>query len=129
MRYPILIARPWQGLFRLFGFSPDRAYAELNEHGLRLRFGTADERIPLAEIAGVARRRWPWYYGLGAKIGPDGGVSYVGSPDGVVRIDFTKPRPMNVWGPFHKSTACSAIASLADAGAFIEDLRRHIGCS
>jgi hypothetical protein len=126
MRYRIKISRPWQALFSLFGFSADRSYVELDRRGLRLHFGTADERIPLAEIAGVERRSWPYFYGLGAKFGPDGGVSYVGSTDGVVRIDFVKPRPMNVWGPFRASSARCAIVSLENADRFIEELRGRV---
>src|SRR5712692_9296780 len=100
MRYPIKISSPWRWLFWLFGFRAANSFAELEGESLRLHFGTADERIPLSEVTRVQRRHWPFYYGLGPKLGPSGGVSYVGSTDGVVQIDFVKPRPMNVWGPF-----------------------------
>jgi hypothetical protein len=123
MRYQIKISRPWQGLFSLFGFSVDGSYVELDGQSLRLVFGTANERIPLVEITGVRRRGWPFYFGLGPKIGPSGGVSYVGSPEGVVQIDFVRPRPMNVWGPFGNSRARCAVVSLEDADRFIEHFR------
>jgi hypothetical protein len=128
MRYPIKISRPWQGLFWLFGFSADGSYVELDGQSLRFHFGTAREQIPLAEIAGVERRHWPVYFGLGPKLGPDGGVSYVGSTKGVVRIDFVSPRPMNVWGPFRASRARCAVVSLENDDQFIEELRGRAEC-
>lgn len=123
MRYPIKIARPWRGLFWLFGISADKSYAEVDGQAVQLHFGTANERIPLAEIAGVARRRWPFVFGFGPKLGPRGGVSYVGSTEGVIQIDFVRPRPMNVWGPIRASRARCAIVSLEHADQFMEDVR------
>jgi hypothetical protein len=126
MRYPIKITPIWRGFFALFGWSKNRSYAAIDGQELRLHFGTADERIPLGEIARVARRRWPPYFGFGAKYGPSGGVSYVGSSEGVVQIDFVHPRPMNVWGPFGASRARCAIVSLEDTEQFIADLQGRI---
>jgi hypothetical protein len=126
MRYPIAITPVWRWLFVLFGWSKDRSYAEIADRELHLNFGTARERIPLVEIAGVAPRRWPFYYGYGAKYGPSGGVSYVGSSRGVVQIDFVNPRPLNVWGPVRNSRARCAIVSLEDADRFIAELRGQI---
>jgi hypothetical protein len=123
MRYPIKISPLWRGFFALFGWSRTRSYAEIAGQELRLKFGGADERIPLDEIAHVGRRSWAFYFGLGAKYGPDGGVSYVGSTEGVVKIDFTRPRPMHVWGLFGASRARCAIVSLESADQFIEELR------
>jgi hypothetical protein len=128
MRYPIAISPTWRGFFRLFGWSADRSYAETEGQELLLRFGTAYERIPLDEIAHVARRRWPFYFGFGAKYGPSGGVSYVGSTEGVVQIDFARPRPLTVWGPFRASRARCAIVSLENADQFSDDLRERIVC-
>jgi hypothetical protein len=64
MRYLITISRPWQGLFWLFGFSAGSSYVELDAESLHIHFGTAHECLPLAEIANVERRRWPFFYGL-----------------------------------------------------------------
>jgi hypothetical protein len=127
MRYPIRISPLWLGLFALFGFPKKRSYAEIDGQALHFHFGTAHERIPIGEITSIAPRRWPLYFGLGAKYGPDGGVAYVGSREGVVQIDFAQPRPMNVWGPFHASHARCVIVSIEDADRFIADLRERIG--
>jgi hypothetical protein len=126
MRYPIKITPVWGWLFTLFGWTKNRSYAEIDGQELLLNFGTARERIPLAEIAGVAPRRWPPYFGFGAKYGPSGGVAYVGSSVGVVQIDFARPRPMNVWGPFRASQARCAIVSLENADQFIAALRSRL---
>src|SRR5688500_12179973 len=75
MRFAFSFSRPWRPLFGLFGFRPESSVGELAPDALHLRFGTACESVPLDQIAGVSRRRWPFYYGLGAKLGPDGGVS------------------------------------------------------
>ena len=127
MRYPIAIVPLWRWLFVLFGYSADRAYVELTAAELHLRFGTADEHIPLTEIAQIARRRWPLHYGYGAKYGPNGGVSYVGSREGVVQIDFVQPRPLNVWGPLGASQARCVTVSLEDAERFLGAARERLG--
>lgn len=126
MRYPIAIVPIWRWLFAMFGWSARRSYAEVGQEGVRLHFGTADEQIPFAEIANIAPGHWPRYYGYGAKYGPKGGVSYVGSSAGVVQIDFVRPRSMNVWGPFGASQARCAIVSLENADQFIAEVRQHL---
>ena len=122
MRFPIRISAPWRPLFALFGFHAPSSVIELDDEAVRLRFGTAYETVPLAEIAGASVRRWPFYYGLGPKLGPDGGVSYVGSTEGVVRIDFVAPRTMSVWGPFRTSKARCVNVSLEDPDGFLAAL-------
>jgi len=123
MRYPIKISSVWKPLFTIFGFRSKSSYVELEDDALKLRFGTASETIPLEDIADVSRAAWPFYYGLGPKLGPKQGVAYVGSTDGVVRIDFAKPHAMNVWGPFRRSKAHCVTLSLEDAEGFIDALR------
>lgn len=127
MRYPSTITPIWRWFFALFGWTRSRTYAAINADALQLRFGTADEHIPFAEIASVGPGRWARYYGFGAKYAPQGGVAYVGSTVGVVQIDFVRPRPMNVWGPFASSQARCAIISIENADQFIAELRERIG--
>ncbi len=123
MRYPIKIAASVRPLFAAFGFSRASSYVELEGGALAFRFGTADEVVPLVDVAGAARARWPFYYGLGPKLGPKGGVAYVGSLEGVVTVTFASPRPMNVWGPFRRARARAVTVSLEDADAFLDALR------
>ncbi len=126
MRFPISISTFWSPLMRLFGFGGERAYVELDDEAITFRYGTATERVPFSEVASVGPRDWPFYYGLGAKIGPDRGVAYVGSLDGVVQVRFTSPRPMNVWGPFRAKTAHCVTLSVEDPEAFTAALGARI---
>lgn len=119
MRFAFSFSKTWRPLFAVFGFRPASSVVELTADALHFRFGTACESVPLDQIASVSRRRWPFYYGLGAKLGPDGGVSWVASGDGVVRVDFVAPRALNVWGPFRRDDARCVIVSLEDPDGFI----------
>lgn len=123
MRYPIKIASALKPLFSLFGFSSGSSYVELEGGVVTFRFGTASEAVPLRDVAEAARARWPLYYGLGPKLGPKGGVAYVGSTEGVVEVTFASPRLMNVWGPFRRAKARSVTVSLEDAEGFLGALR------
>ena len=126
MRFPISISAAFRPLFALFGFRARSSYVELEDDALVFRFGTAHERVPLSAVAGVGRTRWPFYYGLGAKLGPDEGVAYVGSMKDVVRVDLRAPQPMNVWGPFARAAARNVIVSVEDGDGFIAALQRAI---
>lgn len=126
MRYPISVSTLWSPLLRLFGFAGKNAYVELDERTLTFRFGSTEETVPLTAIDGVARFSWPAYYGLGAKLGPDAGVAYVSSLDGVVQVRFSAPRPMKVWGPFRTSKAECVTVSLEHPDVFIEALEAAI---
>lgn len=121
MRYPIHISTISKPVLKLFGMGG--SYVELTADALLFHFGTAHERVPLAEVAEVSRRKWPLYYGIGARIVPGQGVGYVGSTEGVVQIRFANPRPMNVWGPFRLSAAESVSVSLEHPDVFIDALR------
>lgn len=126
MRFSISVSTFWGPFMRLFGFGGERAYVELDDEAITFRYGTATERVPLSEIESVGPRAWPFYYGLGAKIGPDHGVAYVASLDGVVQVRFTSPRPMNVWGPFRTSKARCVTLSLEDPEGFMAALGARI---
>lgn len=123
MRYAIKISPVWKPLFTVFGFSQKSSYIELDNGSLHFNFGTASETVPIEQVADVVHASWPFFYGLGAKLGPKGGVSYVGSMDGVVRVELTEPRPMNVWGPFATKKAKCVTVSVEEPDAFIEAVR------
>lgn len=123
MRFAIKISSVLKPLFVVFGFSPKSSYVELDDGALTFHFGTAHETIPLEDVADVGYGHWPLYYGLGAKLGPKNGVAYVGSYDGVVELQLSRPHEMNVWGPFRRSKSRCVIVSLEDADGFIEAVR------
>lgn len=126
MRYDIAISAPWRPLFSLFGFKARDSYVEIDDDALTFSFGTAHERVPLSRVSGARTRHWPLYYGLGAKLGPDRGVAYVGSTKGVLKIEFKQPVPMNVWGFFRASKAECAIVSLEDPEGFTRALEAKL---
>ena len=127
MRYPIKISSAWQPMFAIFGFSANSSYVEVDDGELTLCFGTAKETVPLENVANVVQRRWPLFFGLGPKLGPDGGVAYVGSTDGVLQIWFKEPIAMNVWGPFRHSKAKCVTISLHDPAGFKRALEEKLG--
>lgn len=120
MRFPIRLPEPFPPMSWLFGFRDGSSYVELDERGLRFCYGTADERVPLQEIGRVHPDTWPLEFGLGARTGPEDTVAYVGSAHGVVRVEFLRPRPMNVWGAFELPNARAAVVSLEDPSAFLD---------
>lgn len=124
MRFPIKVAKGWGPLFSMFGMSPRSSYVDVRDDVVEFNFGTANEVVPIAEIGEIVDRNWPLLYGLGAKLGPDDGVSYVGSRSGVVQVRFTKPRRMDVWGPVKKSDARCVTLSLADPDGFRQALEK-----
>ena len=124
MRFPIRISAPWRPLFRVFGFRPEEAYLELEDGSLTVRFGTADEVIPLGDVDRVETRRWPFFYGLGPKLDFASGVAYVGSTEGVIRLWLRHPRRMNVWGPFRRSETRAVTVSLEDPDGFVAAFER-----
>lgn len=126
MRFAIRIATAWRPLFALFGFRPESSYVELDDQSLVVSFGTAKESIPLQKIAGASRRNWPFFYGLGPKLGPKGGVSYVGSTSDVVEIRLAEPCELNVWGPFRRKNARCVTVSIENADAFVDALQTAI---
>lgn len=127
-QFSIAISRALGPLFHVFGFRRAASTIDVEADGLRIRFGSADERVPFTQIRGVHRAvRWPFYFGLGAKFGPDGTVAYVGSTEGLVRLEFEAPRRMNVWGPIDASAAKGVIVSLEEPERFTALLEERIG--
>jgi hypothetical protein len=52
----------------------------------------------MSTIASVKASDWPWYGGLGTKLGPEkGGVGVVGSMDGIVAVHFKTPQAVKLW--------------------------------
>lgn len=93
-RYPIRIGARSLGLVRiLFGATPETAWADVDEHGLRTQFGrfhfaTGLENIASWRIEGPFR----WITAIGVRVSiRHRDVSFAGSPHGGVRMDFRAP--------------------------------------
>ena len=98
VRFPIRIGRRSRPVARLFGASPETAWAEL-DGDLEIRFGRFGIRTPVSNLA-----RWRiegpfvWIKAIGVRMSIRGGdVSFAGSAHGGVRIDLVERVR---WGPF-----------------------------
>jgi hypothetical protein len=75
-----------------FGVTRRRAYAEVHDGELRVRFGPMfDERIPLANVETAETARWPRWAGVGPRTNLRGAVGLVGSYSNVVKLTFKEP--------------------------------------
>jgi hypothetical protein len=128
-RYPIRIGPRSRAVVRLFGATPETAYAELGDD-LEIRFGRFDFRTP---VANLARYRiegpFTWIGAIGVRRSFRGGdISFCGSAHGAVRIDVKKPVR---WGPVKVPAVWAGAddldgfaAELARRGIPGEDVRR-----
>ncbi len=98
-RYPIRIGSRSRLFLRIaFGVTPERAYAEVADDEVRVRFGRFALAAPVAD---VTRWRiegpWAWITAIGVRMSiRHHDVSFAGSPRGGVRLDYTPPVR---WGP------------------------------
>ena len=97
-RYPIRIGARSRLFLRIaFGVTPERAFAEIGEDDVHVRFGRFAFTAP---VAGVTRWRiegpWAWITAIGVRMNVlKRDVSFCGSPRGGVRLDFA---PAVRWG-------------------------------
>ncbi|OGO53821.1 MAG: hypothetical protein A2V85_17515 [Chloroflexi bacterium RBG_16_72_14] len=93
-RYPIRIGRRSALLLRiLFGVTPERAWAAIEDGTVSARFGRFEVRVP---VSNVTRWRiegpWRWITAIGVRRSVrHGDVSFAGSPRGGVRLDCGTP--------------------------------------
>ena len=130
-RYPIRIGARSRLFLRVaFGVTPERAYAEIAEAEVRVRFGRFALEAP---IANVTRWRiegpWAWITAIGVRMSiRHRDVSFAGSPRGGVRLDFREPVR---WGRIKVPAAYYGVedldafaAEIAARGIPGEDARR-----
>ena len=100
-RFPIRIGRRSALALRLvFGATRERAWAEIGDNGLTIRFGRAEFTTDRSNL-----RQWriegpfQWITAIGIRMSVrHRDVSFAGSPHGGVRIDLVRPVR---WGPFN----------------------------
>jgi hypothetical protein len=130
-RYPIRIGARSRLFLRIaFGVTHERAYAEIGDEVVHVRFGRFAFTAPLAS---VTRWRiegpWAWITAIGVRMSiRHRDVSFAGSPRGGVRLDFREPIR---WGRFGIPAAYYGVedlegfaAELAARGIPGEDARR-----
>jgi hypothetical protein len=100
MRYQIKVSPFWRPFFTVFGSPKSSAYVDvdLERRVMRVRCGIwFDEELRIDEIEGASSSTWPWWGGLGVKLGPGSDtVSVVCSLDGVIEVRFKTPQRMRV---------------------------------
>jgi hypothetical protein len=97
VRFPIRIGRRSRPVVRLFGATPETAYADVRDD-LEIRFGRFRIQTPVANIERY-RIEGPfiWIKAIGVRMSVRGGdVSFCGSAHGAVRMDLKEPVR---WGP------------------------------
>jgi hypothetical protein len=97
---------------------------EVEEDAVSFRLGAWRMRVPRADVADAAPARWPWYGGIGWRIGP-GTVGLIGSLANVVRVNLSTPHRTRV--VFIPVRTRRIFVSLDDPRAFIADLGRAEG--
>lgn len=101
MRFPIKITENFllEPILHTFGVNPESSYLELGPDALEVSMGMwFRESIPLGEIAALAPSEWPWWGGLGVKLGHHG-VGVVASTETVVNLKFKRPLKVRVLVP------------------------------
>ncbi|HEY5626190.1 MAG TPA: hypothetical protein VIT93_06850 [Dehalococcoidia bacterium] len=97
-RFPILITE-FSKLFMIpFGVTRQRAFAQVKDGELRIRFGPMfDERISLRNIEAADVSRWPRWAGMGPRTNFRGAVGLVGSYSNVIRLTLKKPVDVHLY--------------------------------
>lgn len=120
-RFPILITDLSQVFMIPFGVTRRRAFAQMQDGMLHVRFGPMfDERIPLENIKKVEASKWPRWAGVGPRTDFRGRVGLVGSYSNTVKLTLKKPMDVHL---FVLPVTCQKMyLSLEDPERFIGDL-------
>ena len=94
------------------------------DEGIVIKFGIGEESIPLSEVLSVEPHEWSLFNGIGHRIG-HGGIGYIGSTDGVVKIKLRKPLSFDLLLGIRKDFS-SFFLSLVDVPGFIEAVGQRI---
>jgi len=131
-KYPIRIGSKSSPLLRVvFGVTPDRAWASVDETTVTVRFGRFELTAP---VVNVTKWRiegpWRWVTAIGIRRSiRHADISFAGSPRGGVRLDLSTPVH---WGPLSIPAIYAGVddlegfaAELARLGIPGEDARRR----
>lgn len=123
MRFAIRRSGALGPLFTVLGMSGKSSFVDVDaERGtFRVKGGIwFDETFALDEVESVSPSTWPWWGGLGVKLGPGNSVGVVVSGEGVVAIRFRRPQPMRVLLVVDRP---ELRVSLQDPDGFMRELR------
>ncbi|WP_434416508.1 hypothetical protein [Nannocystis pusilla] len=93
MDFPIRITPLLRPLLFPLRASGERAAVHVGGGHVEVEFGVLFHgSFALEQIEHVSRSTWPWWSGLGLRIGARGRVGLIGSLEGVVCIHFNRPQ-------------------------------------
>jgi hypothetical protein len=123
-RFHLYRGFPWTPLLLLFGATRGNSYVELGESTVRTRMGLLfDEKLPLAEVKAVTRKRWPWIMGVGWRTDLFGHVGLIGAYGEVVEIAFKRKLRVRLW-PFPFRLPCDRLSvRVEDADGLVAALK------
>jgi hypothetical protein len=97
IRFAVGINTFFRPLMALFGAWKGRAFVELQDRRLHVRFGMFDQTFSFDDIAEIVPLdSWSWYNGLGLRLTLSGDVALIGSTKGIVEIRFRTPQTMRM---------------------------------
>jgi hypothetical protein len=118
VRFPLRRGVP--GRIFLAPLCPRQPYVELTGDSVRVRMGAlGGADLPLEKISRVGRMSWPWWGGLGVRLGGKGLVAYVAQSGPTAVIDLSEPT--KVWMPLPWTSRRVAIA-VEDLEGFLASL-------
>ena len=120
-RFPIRLDPVWRIPLLAIGARPASSHVEVGDGLVKLRFGLYKAEVPRDDIAGAVHQPWPWYQGIGIRLGPHG-IGLIGSTEGVVQVHLRQPLPFTVL-PGVKMSFDGFYVSLADPDAFIAEMQ------
>jgi hypothetical protein len=122
-RFAILISPLWSALLLPFGVTGERAFVEIEDDELHVRFGWVfDQTFRVKDIEGVDLSHWPVWAGIGPRINFRGLVGLVGTYVNTVELRFKKPQRVRLLVP----VSCQRLLlSIEDPHDFMDALRKR----
>lgn len=115
----------WRPLFLLGGATRATSYVEVDAATVRFRFGGGplgfDERIERRRVRDARARSWPFFLGIGWRIGTGGIVGLIGATSGIVEVDLAPPLRTRV--AFIPLTCRQILVSVEDPTGLVAALR------
>ena len=122
-RFPILISPLWRPLLWPFGATADRAYVDIEDGEIHVRFGRLFEhRFPVDEVEGVGPAHWPLWAGVGWRTNFRGTVGLIGTYVSIVEVRFKETQRVRMLLP----VPCKRLVlSVEEPREFIAALSQH----
>ncbi len=96
-QFPIKRSPWWRFLLMLFGATTAHSYLPVDGERLVARFGWYRLELPRAQIVAVEPVRWPWWAGIGWRVG-GGRLGLIGATAPVLCIRLASPHRTRLLG-------------------------------